>query len=78
MVPTIQLLSYCMIYIGEYPTPVLPIQNALHNNCAIMCNISEYFSVISVNFNTWLHTMKDLVIGDDIPKQRLASTSRLL
>ena len=24
-------------------------------NCATLCNISEYFSIISVNSNTWLH-----------------------
>ena len=28
------------IYLGEYPTPVLPLQNALRNNCATLCNIS--------------------------------------
>ena len=36
--------------------PVLPLQNALRNNCATLCNtnISKYFSKISVNSNTWL------------------------
>ena len=54
---------------------VLPLQNALCNNCATLCNISEYFSIISVNSNTWL---KDLLIGVDIPKRRPASTLRPL
>ena len=34
--------------------PVLPLQNALGNNCATQCNISKYFSIISVNSNTFL------------------------
>ena len=34
--------------------PVLPLQNTLRNNCATLCNISEYFSIIPVNSNTWL------------------------
>ena len=32
--------------------PVLPLQNTLRNNCVTYPK--EYFSIISVNSNTWL------------------------
>ena len=61
-----------MLYLGEYPTPVLPLQNALHNNCAPLCNISEYFSIIfplillfnmyfSINFIFGLHPLIPII-----------------
>ena len=57
--------------------PVLPLQSALRKNYATLCNISEYFSIVSVNSNTRLHHER-LVDSIDIPKRRPTSTSRPL